>query len=411
VTLLTGNTSFPVNQWHNVALRMNGSLLTVVINGQVVGSVADSRFTTGNAGLQVSGWQNAQFDDVAVMPTAAEPVFIPQAEMTVLASSEHDLFYLGDRYPADYILDGRPESVWHTRFNPRAPLPASLTFDLRTIRQVEALTYQPRLDNNANGMIARYNMYLSADGHSFNRVVTNGQWGVSSGTKIASWSSQPARFVRLEVLEGRGGDMATAGEMNIRATPLAADFDADGDIDGSDFLTWQRGLGAASPYGTRASGDADADLDVDGDDLTEWQTRFGMNAATSIGTSHVDEAAALMASLNAMNSHAPFALTPSLIDSVMTSESLRRSPPGHLRNDPELWFRDERIVRQAAMLGDLRRSRAPGSVAAQLNSTMERRRRSDSVGSWSDEQPALILGEDASRIGEVFESPLGDDAM
>jgi hypothetical protein len=43
----------------------------------------------------------------------------------------------------------------------------------------------------------------------------------------------------------------------------SADFDLDGDVDGADFLTWQRGLGKADPI-TRADGDAD-DLDPDGD--------------------------------------------------------------------------------------------------------------------------------------------------
>jgi hypothetical protein len=51
-----------------------------------------------------------------------------------------------------------------------------------------------------------------------------------------------------------------------------ADFDQDGDVDGHDFLTWQRGLGAA---GDLADGDADGDGFVDGDDLQVWRDQFG----------------------------------------------------------------------------------------------------------------------------------------
>ena len=51
-----------------------------------------------------------------------------------------------------------------------------------------------------------------------------------------------------------------------------ADFDGDGDVDGADFLTFQRGNGAA---GDRADGDANGDNLVNADDLAVFQTQFG----------------------------------------------------------------------------------------------------------------------------------------
>jgi hypothetical protein len=55
--------------------------------------------------------------------------------------------------------------------------------------------------------------------------------------------------------------------------PIAnADFDGDGVVDGSDFLTWQRGFGAP---GSLVTGDADGDGFVDGADLTIWENQFG----------------------------------------------------------------------------------------------------------------------------------------
>ncbi len=52
-----------------------------------------------------------------------------------------------------------------------------------------------------------------------------------------------------------------------------ADFDADGDVDGGDFLTWQRGLGTASA--TPSDGNANHDQTVDADDLAIWSGQFG----------------------------------------------------------------------------------------------------------------------------------------
>jgi hypothetical protein len=59
-----------------------------------------------------------------------------------------------------------------------------------------------------------------------------------------------------------------------------ADFDDDGDVDGTDLLAWQRGLGTTIDA-TRADGDADHDGDVDDADLGVWRAGFGAAASTS----------------------------------------------------------------------------------------------------------------------------------
>lgn len=55
---------------------------------------------------------------------------------------------------------------------------------------------------------------------------------------------------------------------------ITADFDEDGDVDGRDFLVWQRGVGISSGA-TLGQGDADHDGDVDGNDLAVWSAQFG----------------------------------------------------------------------------------------------------------------------------------------
>ncbi len=51
-----------------------------------------------------------------------------------------------------------------------------------------------------------------------------------------------------------------------------ADFNQDGDIDGADFLTWQRGFGVGI---TLSEGDANGDNVVDAKDLIAWENQFG----------------------------------------------------------------------------------------------------------------------------------------
>jgi len=59
---------------------------------------------------------------------------------------------------------------------------------------------------------------------------------------------------------------------NISAIPYSADFDQDSDIDGADFLTWQRNFGTGTTFG---QGDANSNGSIDGEDLLVWQQQFG----------------------------------------------------------------------------------------------------------------------------------------
>ncbi len=54
--------------------------------------------------------------------------------------------------------------------------------------------------------------------------------------------------------------------------PNNADFDGDGDVDGRDFLIWQRGFGGLA---TLATGDANSDGQVNELDLAIWHDQFG----------------------------------------------------------------------------------------------------------------------------------------
>jgi hypothetical protein len=61
-----------------------------------------------------------------------------------------------------------------------------------------------------------------------------------------------------------------------------SDFDGDLDVDGADFLTWQRGLGLA-PNALQINGDADRDGVVGAGDLAVWQEEFGLSLETLPG--------------------------------------------------------------------------------------------------------------------------------
>jgi hypothetical protein len=77
-----------------------------------------------------------------------------------------------------------------------------------------------------------------------------------------------------------GQSTATPGVVLYTPVTPTADFDGDGDVDGADFLVWQRGVGRTIDA-AHGEGDADHDGDVDAADLAVWRTAFGAGAAAS----------------------------------------------------------------------------------------------------------------------------------
>lgn len=65
----------------------------------------------------------------------------------------------------------------------------------------------------------------------------------------------------------------TPGTGDNAPAPNSADFDGDGDVDGRDFLLWQRGFGKSNA--AKVDGDANNDDTVNGADLAVWQQQYG----------------------------------------------------------------------------------------------------------------------------------------
>ncbi|TWT97540.1 hypothetical protein Pla108_16920 [Botrimarina colliarenosi] len=57
------------------------------------------------------------------------------------------------------------------------------------------------------------------------------------------------------------------------ALSLSADFDSDGDVDGADFLSWQKGYGLVDAA-TPSNGDANGNGSVNRHDLSVWESQF-----------------------------------------------------------------------------------------------------------------------------------------
>lgn len=92
-------------------------------------------------------------------------------------------------------------------------------------------------------------------------------------------------------LVGNFDPPVAASPATPQITGGAADFDGDADVDGADFLTWQRNLGRN--HVLTALGDANGDHLVNGGDLGAWKATFGAHAATSSAATLAAESARL----------------------------------------------------------------------------------------------------------------------
>ena len=79
--------------------------------------------------------------------------------------------------------------------------------------------------------------------------------------------------------------------LNLMGTVGDADFDDDNDVDGVDFLIWQRGLGIGS---THADGDANEDNVVDAADLAVWEAQYGTPPPLSASSAVPEPASAVL---------------------------------------------------------------------------------------------------------------------
>lgn len=99
----------------------------------------------------------------------------------------------------------------------------------------------------------------------------------------ADWSGTITQL-RLDPV-GNGSN--TAFEIDyiriIDPSTITADFDQDGDVDGSDFLTWQRGFGIQAGA-TLGMGDGNGDGKVDDEDLTLWKNTYGATPLAAAAT-------------------------------------------------------------------------------------------------------------------------------
>ncbi len=201
----------------------------------------------------------------------------------------------------------------------------------------------------------------------------------------------------LYILEWNGGFGSAPGSNLLRVeflgspTIVSADFDADGDTDGADFLAWQRGVGIAGGA-QRSDGDANVDGKVNGDDLAVWSGDFSATAAlaapsaASNTASNTDDNSTLQATGLAYLQEEFIADPNRSVEPRPQRESAaprERAFQVRLRIDPVV----SEAIQSADGLGDLlkREDAVANDIALELDLHYGLESRFDDEGDWIDE--------------------------
>lgn len=111
---------------------------------------------------------------------------------------------------------------------------------------------------------------------SLGLIGSGAETGVGMAESIDDLLFSTAGDYLIRVLGRQDANQFYQLDLSFSEVPVAeenADFDGDADVDGEDFLIWQRGAGTGT---TLSQGDANGDSLVDGLDLDVWKEQFGI---------------------------------------------------------------------------------------------------------------------------------------
>jgi galactose oxidase len=120
--------------------------------------------------------------------------------------------------PASNVLDGDASTNWHSKWDGTpAPLPHTITIDMKLAHNISGLNYLPRQDGSPNGNIGQYSIAVSSDGVTFSAPVAQGTWADTNTEKKVTFPLVSARYIRLTGITeaGNRGPWSSAAEINV----------------------------------------------------------------------------------------------------------------------------------------------------------------------------------------------------
>ncbi|MBR2154258.1 MAG: discoidin domain-containing protein [Bacteroidaceae bacterium] len=228
----TARVEMPICQPVNCERQSNGriKMTTTTPKGTIYYSINDGEYQTYktpvlfNDECTVKAYCTAaDMLDSPVM-SFSFPLYINKsAWKLVSADSEHS----GNE--ARKAFDNNLSTFWHTEYWGSEPTcPHTLEIDMVKTYQVTHFTYTARTDGSQNGMVKKYEVYLSLDGKNWGSPVVSGEFKNTTSMQVAALATPTAgrylKFVALSEINGKA--WTSAAEIGIQAAADVTAIDA-----------------------------------------------------------------------------------------------------------------------------------------------------------------------------------------
>ena len=227
--------SLPVGETVHIEIVAEQQQTSLYVNGELVGA-AIGKFVH-NGEVKKSDVGNSTFAlpverigsetnaivaviDNVVVKAIADPADdtrdIPVEVLTATAG-DWQKGYEDSEGPANLVLDGDPNTLWHTDWQGTSRANHWIQFELSEDYVVDGLRYLPRT-GSANGIITEYDIQVSDDGVTFESVA-RGTWANNRSWKVVSFEGVQAKYVRLVAVDAvTDNDYVFASAAEIRLT-------------------------------------------------------------------------------------------------------------------------------------------------------------------------------------------------
>jgi hypothetical protein len=142
--------------------------------------------------------------------------FLSRAEWKVIYVDSQETSAEDGR--ASNAFDDSGFTFWHTEYkDKKPPFPHEIRTDLGATYDLEGFRHLPRQDKDQNGMVAKYEFYVSTDPTDFGATVASGSFTASRDATVVRFARKTGRYVRFVALSGVTADsnLASVGELDL----------------------------------------------------------------------------------------------------------------------------------------------------------------------------------------------------
>lgn len=145
-------------------------------------------------GGQVSAYSTVEGRMPSPVNTEQIEIYVSKSKWKVLSVSSEQ----GGSEAASNAIDEKPNTIWHTQYNPQTPTcPHEIVIDMSTYYRIAKFVYQGRVDMR-NGRVANYEFYVSSSSTVWGAPVASGTLLDNSEPQQIDLPSRPeGRYLRL----------------------------------------------------------------------------------------------------------------------------------------------------------------------------------------------------------------------